>query len=71
MRVINGYTVISHRESTFHGWGFVILAVRELNVGPHPYEYVAGIVNDIDDKEWFWGHYTFSLDDAVKNYNER
>ena len=57
-KVINGYTVIASEWKALEGV-YVILASRQ--TGPLVWEYVTAKVRSMDDSEWFWGNYFFSL----------
>jgi hypothetical protein len=52
--VINGYGIFAHRENT--GGGYVILGERTRHDGSH--EYVTALVHTMEDREWYWGHYS-------------
>jgi len=68
MRVINGFTVIAHRET---GGDFVLLAVREANFTKSGFEYVTAQTSDLANAHWYLGHYYGDLDAAVSDFKHR
>lgn len=70
MKTINGCAIIAHRPygNTLPSEGFVILAVKTLG---DSYEYITAVVSTLDDREWFWGHYSTSLEAATSDYFSR
>lgn len=72
--VLNGYQIIAS-ESDLYGGGIVILGARY--VEPGKWDYVTARMNNLDEREWYWGAYSGSdfpansIEEAVKNFRSR